>query len=192
MAGAPGLVCIGQSHRLCPVSSVAPYQRTLRAQHCFVSATALLGNRLRRQHHSVRDVAHCATPPDQQTSTTGRQEEPHLSHSDRYNRSQRKLPYKAIIALALGGTALTAYLTASKLSGAPVVCLASGGCGSVLNSDYATIFGLPLSLLGLGAYSTTAALAFKGAASTSAKQPLSEYGVLAGGAILASCSASLL
>lgn len=102
------------------------------------------------------------------------------------------MPYKGITALALGGTALTAYLTASKLSGAPVVCLASGGCGSVLNSEYATIFGIPLSLLGLGAYSATAALAFKGAAASSTKQPLSEYGVLAGGAILASCSASLL
>ena len=101
------------------------------------------------------------------------------------------MPYKLIAALALGGTALTAYLTVSKLSGAPVVCLASGGCGSVLNSEYATIFGIPLSLLGLGSYSAVSALAVKGNLSQS-KDLVSQYGVLAGGAVLASCSASLL
>ena len=101
------------------------------------------------------------------------------------------MPYKLITALALGGTALTAYLAVSKLSGAPVVCLASGGCGSVLNSEYATIFGIPLSLLGLGAYSAVTALSLKGNLSQS-KDLVSQYGVLAGGAVLASCSASLL
>ncbi|KAL0032325.1 hypothetical protein WJX79_005429 [Trebouxia sp. C0005] len=102
------------------------------------------------------------------------------------------MPYKLISALALGGTALTAYLAVSKLSGAPVVCLASGGCGSVLNSEYATVFGIPLSLLGLGAYSAVAALSIRGILSQSSKTPVSQYGVLAGGAVLASCSASLL
>lgn len=187
LATASSTACVGPCQRLRPAIA---QQSTLRA---FVPVQALTQIRSRVQHTSRRCPVHCATPPDQQASTTGRQEEQHsLSHSDRYNRNQRKLPYKGIIALALGGVALTAYLTASKLSGAPVVCLASGGCGSVLNSEYATIFGIPLSLLGLGAYSATAALAFKGTASTSAKQPLSEYGVLAGGAVLASCSASLL
>ena len=187
VTNAPSLASIGPCQRLRPAIA---HQARLQA---FVPVQALTHNRSRTQHTSKRCPVHCATPPDQHASTTGRQEEQHsLSHSDRYNRNQRRLPYKGIIALALGGVALTAYLTASKLSGAPVVCLASGGCGSVLNSEYATIFGIPLSLLGLGAYSATAALAFKGAASTSAKQPLPEYGVLAGGAVLASCSASLL
>ncbi len=102
------------------------------------------------------------------------------------------MPYKLISALAFGGTALTAYLAVSKLSGAPVVCLASGGCGSVLNSEYATVFGIPLSLLGLGAYSAVAALSIRGILSQSSKAPVSQYGVLAGGVVLASCSASLL
>lgn len=60
-------------------------------------------------------------------------------------------------AIALLGAILTAYLTVQKLTGQTVVCTAeavkSGGCGSVLNSPYATVFGLPLSLFGFGAYS---------------------------------------
>ena len=135
----------------------------------------------------------CASSPDQQTSTSGRQEsQQSLSHSDRYRRGQKGMPYKLITSLAVGGLALTAYLAISKLSGAPVVCLASGGCGSVLNSEYATVFGIPLSLLGLGAYSAIAALGVKGVLSQSSRDPVSRYGVLAGGAVLASCSASLL
>lgn len=130
---------------------------------------------------------------DQHTSTSGRQDiQQNTSQSDRYRRGQKGTPYKLISALGLGGTALTAYLAISKLSGAPVVCLASGGCSSVLNSDYATVFGIPLSLLGLGAYATVTALAVKGTLSQSSKDLVSQYGVLAGGALLASCSASLL
>lgn len=102
------------------------------------------------------------------------------------------MPFRLISSLAVGGTALTAYLALSKLSGAPVVCLASGGCGSVLNSEYATVFGIPLSLLGLGAYSAVIALAVKGSLSQSPQDAVTRYGVLAGGAVLASCSASLL
>ena len=135
----------------------------------------------------------CANSSEQQASTSGRQDtQQTLSHSDRYMRGQKGMPYKLISTLAIGGTALTAYLALSKLSGAPVVCLASGGCGSVLNSEYATVFGIPLSLLGLGAYSAVTALAIKGSLSQSSKDPVIRYGVLAGGAVLASCSASLL
>ena len=140
-----------------------------------------------------RSGAQCASSPDQHTSTSGRQDtQQTLSHADRYRRGQKGVPYRLIAGLAAGGTALTAYLALSKLSGAPVVCLASGGCGSVLNSDYATIFGVPLSLLGLGAYSAVTALAVKGSLAPASKDPVSRYGVLAGGAVLSSCSASLL
>ena len=92
----------------------------------------------------------------------------------------------------MAGAALTAYLTFQKVTGAPVVCLASGGCGSVLNSDYATVFGIPLSLLGLLGYGSTAALAVAGAAAGSREAPLPRYGVLAGSTVLATCSACLL
>ena len=100
--------------------------------------------------------------------------------------------YKAIAGLTVAGAALTAYLTVQKVTGAPVVCLASGGCGSVLNSDYATVFGIPLSLLGLLGYGSTAALAVAGAAAGSREAPLPRYGVLAGSTVLATCSACLL
>eukprot|EP00891_Asterochloris_glomerata_P000774 jgi/Astpho2/774/Aster-00633 len=100
--------------------------------------------------------------------------------------------YKAIAGLTVAGAALTAYLTVQKVTGAPVVCLASGGCGSVLNSDYATVFGIPLSLLGLLGYGGTAALALAGAAAGSREAPLPRFGVLAGSTVLATCSACLL
>jgi len=61
-------------------------------------------------------------------------------------------------AIALLGAMLTAYLTVQKLTGQTVGCVAggeaaAGSCSNVLNSPYATLFGLPLSLFGLGAYS---------------------------------------
>ncbi|AFZ42748.1 Vitamin K epoxide reductase [Halothece sp. PCC 7418] len=60
-------------------------------------------------------------------------------------------------AIALLGAILTAYLTVQKLTGQTVGCVAGtdagGNCSNVLNSPYATVFGLPLSLFGFGAYS---------------------------------------
>jgi uncharacterized membrane protein len=60
-------------------------------------------------------------------------------------------------AIALLGAILTAYLTIQKLTGQTVGCVAGsdagGNCSNVLNSPYATVFGLPLSLFGFGAYS---------------------------------------
>jgi len=60
-------------------------------------------------------------------------------------------------AIGLLGAILTAYLTVQKLTGQTVGCVAgaaeSGNCSSVLNSPYATVFGLPLSLFGFLAYS---------------------------------------
>lgn len=54
--------------------------------------------------------------------------------------------------LALAGIAETTYLTASHFAGANVVCVASATCSQVLHSVYATIAGVPLSLLGGLAY----------------------------------------
>lgn len=60
-------------------------------------------------------------------------------------------------AIGLLGAILTAYLTVQKLTGQTVGCVAgaaeSGNCSNVLNSPYATVFGLPLSLFGFLAYS---------------------------------------
>lgn len=84
-------------------------------------------------------------------------------------RRRRSLPWiyrwsRPIIgAIAIAGAILTAYLTITKLTGGGPVCSAdagaSGGCGGVLNSPYATVFGLPLSLFGCLAYVSMAAFA---------------------------------
>ena len=197
-------------------SAVCP-GRNLRRCSSSARTTTMASGRCRIQCSSSSGQQ--SSTSDQQPSTSGRQDTqqslPHsnenrrgqkgllsspglkdtqqsLSRADRYKRGQKGMPYKLISSLALGGTALTAYLAVSKLSGAPVVCLASGGCGSVLNSEYATVFGVPLSLLGLGVYSAVTALAVKGSLSQSPQDAVTRYGVLAGGAVLASCSSSLL
>lgn len=65
----------------------------------------------------------------------------------------------AIASIAAIGILETAYLTIAKLTTGSVICPTSG-CDKVLNSPYATVFGvLPLSLLGFLAYLTIAILA---------------------------------
>ena len=85
-------------------------------------------------------------------------------------RRRRSLPWiyrwsRPIIgAIAIAGAVLTAYLTITKLAGTGPACsidaTASGaGCGGVLDSVYATVFGLPLSLFGCLAYISMAGFA---------------------------------
>ena len=65
-------------------------------------------------------------------------------------------------AIAIAGAILTAYLTITKLTGEGPVCTAEAagaGCGGVLDSAYATVLGLPLSLFGCLAYISMAAFA---------------------------------
>lgn len=72
-------------------------------------------------------------------------------------RRQRSLPWiyrysRPIMAgIATIGAAITAYLTAVKLSNGTAVCPIEG-CDIVLSSPYAYVFGLPLSLFGLLGY----------------------------------------
>lgn len=61
-------------------------------------------------------------------------------------------------ALALVGFADAAYLTATHYAGAPVFCGASGGCETVLTSEYATLGPVPVALVG-AAYYAVASLA---------------------------------
>jgi len=61
-------------------------------------------------------------------------------------------------AIAIAGALTTAYLTASKLLNQATACPING-CEQVLNSAYATVLGVPLSLWGFFAYSTMAVLA---------------------------------
>ena len=56
-------------------------------------------------------------------------------------------------ALAVAGLLISAYLTWAHFLGVPPVCISgSGGCETVQTSRYATIFGVPVSVLGLIAY----------------------------------------
>lgn len=84
-------------------------------------------------------------------------------------RRRRSIPWiyrwsRSIIgAIAIAGAVLTAYLTITKLTGGEVACSldagASSGCSGVLDSPYAYVFGLPLSLFGFLAYLGMAAFA---------------------------------
>lgn len=79
--------------------------------------------------------------------------------------------------IAILGAIVTAYLTITKLAGGEVACVASEGaeaaiasCKDVLNSRYATVFGLPLSLFGLLAYLSMATFALSPLAINPEKQ----------------------
>ena len=61
-------------------------------------------------------------------------------------------------AIAILGAINTAYITITKLSKTVAACPTSG-CERVLDSAYATVFGLPLSVFGLVAYVGMAVLA---------------------------------
>ena len=67
-----------------------------------------------------------------------------------------------IIALALFGASITSYLTVTHFFGnAPALCTAAAGegCDLVLNSEYAKVFGIPLTIFGALGYLTVAGLA---------------------------------
>lgn len=54
--------------------------------------------------------------------------------------------------VALAGIAVAGYLTWVHFDDAALVCVAGGGCETVQESEYAEIAGIPVALLGLGAY----------------------------------------
>lgn len=67
------------------------------------------------------------------------------------------------VGAAIAGIGLTAYLTGLSWRGKlPPGCSADGGCGTVLTSSWAKLFGQPVSLYGLGLYGTLVALALSG------------------------------
>eukprot|EP00913_Durusdinium_trenchii_P018629 g17507.t1 len=66
-------------------------------------------------------------------------------------------PVSAVAGL---GALDTAYLTYAKINQVPLACPSSGSCTEVLNSSFASIGPVPLSLLGLLAYLSVVALSF--------------------------------
>lgn len=69
------------------------------------------------------------------------------------NRPSKYLLWTFLILAAIGFIDAS-YLTVSHLTGSAVNCSISGGCDTVLGSEYSEIFGIPLSFLGLGYYAT--------------------------------------
>lgn len=111
------------------------------------------------------------------------------------------MPFVSILALSGAGAFETAYLTAAKLAHVDVACPLSGGCASVLNSEYAQLFGIvPLSALGMLAYGSVAGLALyglrshgvPGSAAPDTQRAALRMSMLAGSLLLASCSAYLV
>jgi uncharacterized membrane protein len=71
---------------------------------------------------------------------------------------QDRLLRAAVAIVALAGVAIAAYLTYVHYQPDALICTASGGCETVQESDYATLLGIPVSLLGLCAYLVVLAL----------------------------------
>ena len=61
--------------------------------------------------------------------------------------------------LSLIGLADAIYLTMEHLSGRSVRCTITSGCSEVLSSEYATVRGIPLAMIGAAAYFTVFSLA---------------------------------
>jgi len=68
----------------------------------------------------------------------------------------------AQIALCAAGVAVSAILTSFHYSEATAaaLCTAAGGCETVNTSPYSTLGGIPVALIGLGAYLVIGGLAF--------------------------------
>jgi uncharacterized membrane protein len=72
--------------------------------------------------------------------------------------TRRDVPY-ALIALALTGLAISLYLVTTHYGDRPIACAGVGDCEAVNSSAYASIGGVPVSLLGVGLYASLAGLA---------------------------------
>jgi uncharacterized membrane protein len=71
--------------------------------------------------------------------------------------SDRALRF-AVALVALVGAGIAGYLTWAHYADAEVICVRGGGCETVQSSDYAELVGIPVALLGLGAYVAVLAL----------------------------------
>ncbi len=67
--------------------------------------------------------------------------------------------YAAAALLALLGLADSLYLTVEHVTGQSVRCTIIAGCSEVLSSSYAVVAGIPLAMIGAGAYFSVFSLA---------------------------------
>jgi uncharacterized membrane protein len=63
-----------------------------------------------------------------------------------------------VAVLALGGIAIAGYLTYVHYQPEALICTGGGGCETVQKSSYAELAGVPVALLGLGAFIVMLAL----------------------------------
>jgi uncharacterized membrane protein len=63
-------------------------------------------------------------------------------------------PSALVIGLAAVGIAVSAYLGSVETRGTEAVCGPVGDCNAVQQSEYATLFGIPIGVIGLVAYTT--------------------------------------
>lgn len=115
--------------------------------------------------------------------------------------SDESIPYPFVTALAATGFTETAYLTLTKLLDKPVACPTSG-CDAVLDSDYADLFGIPLSLFGALVYGSLAVLAARSwqmkaneaeqQKTDSDSSDVTDIALFTGCSLLAACSTALM
>ncbi|HEX3282977.1 MAG TPA: vitamin K epoxide reductase family protein [Pyrinomonadaceae bacterium] len=82
-----------------------------------------------------------------------------LDTSQPIQRRARTILYAAAALVSLIGLADAIYLTVEHLSGRSVRCTLVSGCSEVLSSEYATVRGIPLAMIGAAAYFTVFSLA---------------------------------
>jgi len=68
----------------------------------------------------------------------------------------------AIVPPALAGMGVSAYLAFVHFSGVPLYCTGAGGCHVVQSSEYATLLGAPVALLGFALYAAILGATFAG------------------------------
>ncbi len=73
-----------------------------------------------------------------------------------------KTALKIIIILSLAGMAVDSLLTYNKIYSEKIGCPIGGGCDIVASSPYSVFLGIPVSVLGLGAYLFLFAVAILG------------------------------
>lgn len=88
-------------------------------------------------------------------------------------------PHLLIISAALAGTVLAAYIYRKKRAHIALVCPLKADCESVVRSEYARFFGIPVELLGIGYYSLIAVSYAVIAAAPAVAAPPLVFGLLA-------------
>jgi uncharacterized membrane protein len=150
--------------------------------------------RSRRVHLTQATNNHQKNEP----STSGREQQTKQSTSTSSTaRLRAPFPFAPVAALASLGALETGYLAVTKLFGGAVACPLSGGCASVLSSDFASLWGtIPLSAVGMLVYGGVTALSIAGMGAVrrndeDLETPL-RTAVLAGGLLLGTTSAYLM